>query len=187
MSQKSITKDMAIEEILNGFPHKSQKLAHELTKTGLHCVGCGAAVWETLESGVLGHGFTEEVLEDLLVRLNTIIEEESDPTTISLTKRAAEKFKEYLEEEGLQGHALRFGVEAGGCSGYEYILDFSQAPQENDSVFSCHGVDIHVNKNMVAKLLGSEIDYVDGLHSSGFRVSNPNAKGSCGCGKSQNY
>ena len=96
-----ITKEMTIEEILNGFPHKSQKIAQELTQSGLHCVGCGAATWETLESGVLGHGFSEEDLARILSRLNEIIQEKSDPETITLTKRAAQKIKEILEKKNL--------------------------------------------------------------------------------------
>ena len=183
-----ITKEMTIEEILKDFPQKSQKLAQELTQSGLHCVGCGAATWETLESGVLGHGFSEEMLEGLLGRLNTILQEKSDPSVIAMTKRAADKFKEILAEEDKVGYGLRFGDQAGGCSGFEYILDYSAAPNEaEDVVFSSHGVDIHVNKNRVERLLGSEIDYIDGLNGSGFKISNPNARGGCGCGKSQSY
>ncbi len=183
-----ITREMTIEEILKDFPQKSQKLAQELTQSGLHCVGCGAATWETLESGVLGHGFSEEMLSGLVERLNVILQEKSDPRSIVMTKRAADKFKEILAEEDKVGYGLRFGDQAGGCSGFEYILDYSAAPKEGeDVVFSSHGVDIHVNKNKVERLMGSEIDYVDGLNGSGFKVSNPNARGGCGCGKSQSY
>ena len=182
-----ITKEMTIEEILKDFPQKSQKLAQELTQSGLNCVGCGAATWETLESGVLGHGFTELQLEALVERLNTILQEKSDPSSIVMTKRAAEKYKEILAEEDKAGYGLRFGDQAGGCSGFEYVLDYSKEPKEEDVVFTSHGVEIHVNKNRVDRLMGSEIDYVDGLNGSGFKVSNPNARGGCGCGKSQSY
>ncbi len=182
-----ITKEMTIEEILSSFPHKSQKIAQELTDTGLHCVGCGAATWETLETGVLGHGFSEEDLEQLLGRLNSILKEETDLTTISLTKKAAEKFLEILQEEGKEGYSLRLGDRAGGCSGFEYTLDFSEKAKDTDQVFVSQGMEIHVNKNMVSRLLGVEIDYTDGLNGAGFKISNPNARGSCGCGKSQSY
>ena len=57
----------------------------------------------------------------------------------------------------------------------------------DDQVFPGEGVEIHVNKADVSRLLGSEIDYVDGLNGAGFKISNPNVKGSCGCGKSQSY
>ena len=185
--KEKITKDMTIEEIFTKFPQKSQKLGQEMTNAGLHCVGCGAATWETLEMGMLGHGFHENQIEQLLGRLNAILSEEVDLSTISLTPRAARQFLGILKEEEKEGWALRFGIRAGGCSGYEYILDYSQNPLEDDQVFTSQGITLHVNKHMVDRLIGCEIDYVDGLQGSGFKISNPNAKGSCGCGKSQNY
>ena len=66
--KQPITKEMTIEEILARFPQKSQKLAQEMTNRGLHCVGCGAAVWETLEAGMLGHGLSPEDIEALVSR-----------------------------------------------------------------------------------------------------------------------
>ena len=185
--QAQVTRDMTIEEILSGFPQKSQKLAQEMTRFGLHCVGCQAATWETLEAGVLGHGFSEGALETLIQRLNAILDEKSDLTAISLTERAASKYRAILQEEGKDGYGLRFGDMAGGCSGFEYVMDYSESATEDDEIFHSHGVQIHVNKHMVSRLLGCEIDYIDGLNGSGFKISNPNAKGSCGCGKSQSY
>jgi iron-sulfur cluster assembly accessory protein len=182
-----ITRDMTIEEILTTFPQKSQKLAQEMTRAGLHCVGCQAAVWETLEAGVLGHGFTEDDLENLLVRLNKILEEKVDLNTITITERAAQKYRAILQDEGKSGYGLRFGDMAGGCSGFEYVLDYSESATEEDEVFVSQGVEVHVNRNVLPRLLGCEIDYVDGLNGSGFKISNPNARGSCGCGKSQSY
>jgi iron-sulfur cluster assembly protein len=185
--KKQITKEMTIEEIFSGFPAKSQKLGQEMTNAGLHCVGCGAATWETLEMGMLGHGFEEKEIDALLGRLNAILEEVVDPTTITLTPRAAKQFLRILEEEGKQGYALRFGMRAGGCSGYEYILDYSQNPKQEDRIFTSEGITIHVNKQEAERLIGSQIDYVEGLQGAGFKISNPNAKGSCGCGSSQSY
>jgi len=183
----SITRDMTIEEIFSRFPRKSQKLGQEITNSGLHCVGCHASTWETLEAGMLGHGYTEEEINHLVERLNEILAEKSDPSAITLTPRAAEKYKKILEEEGKAGWGLRFGDRAGGCSGFEYVLDYSEKAEQGDKIFTCHGVDIHIHPSVLERLLGSEIDYVDSLNGSGFKVSNPKAKGSCGCGKSQSY
>lgn len=182
-----IAKEMTIEDIFTRFPHKSQKLGQEMTNAGLHCVGCGAATWETLETGMLGHGFNEMQIEQLVKRLNEILAEEVDITTITLTARAAQKFRDILKEEGKEGWALRFGISAGGCSGYEYILDYSQHPKADDQVFTSENVDIHINQQMASRLIGCQIDYVDGLKGAGFKISNPNAKGSCACGSSQSY
>lgn len=182
-----ISRDMTIEDIFSCFPSKSQKLAQEITNTGLHCVGCQAATWETLEAGMLGHGFAEAEIDALVGRLNAILAEESDLNTISLTARAAEKYRKILKEEEKAGWGLRFGDRAAGCSGFEYVLDYSEKALPDDEIFHSQGVEIHVNKKMADRLLGSEIDFVDGLNGSGFKISNPNAKGSCGCGKSQSY
>ncbi len=186
-SQAQISRDMTIENIFSNFPHKSQKLAQEMTNRGLHCVGCGASTWETLETGMLSHGFAEDQIDDLVKRLNEILAEKVDLSTISITKKAAEKFLEILKEEGKEGWGLRFGDKAGGCSGFEYVLDYSEKANADDRVFSGHGIEVHVNEKMVDRLMGCQIDYTDGLNGSGFKISNPNAKGSCGCGKSQSY
>lgn len=183
----TITKEMTIDEILGGFPGKSQKLAQALINRGLECVGCGAATWETLEAGMLGHGFEDNDVEKMVTELNGILAEKVDLTTITLTKKAAEKFSSILKEEGKEGWGLRFGDRAAGCSGFEYVLDYSEKAQDGDEVFNSNGVEIHVKKEIVSRLLGSEIDFVDGLNGSGFKISNPNARSSCGCGKSQSY
>lgn len=184
---EKITRHMTIQEIFTRFPSKAQKLAQELTKTGLNCVGCSASTWETLESGVLRHGLQERDLETLIDRLNAILAQvASDPTTITLTKKAAEKFLEIAEAEGKAGFALRFDEIPAGCSGFEYVLGFSEAPTESDKVFTSHGVDIHIAMHALIRLVGSEIDFIDGLHG-GFKINNPNAQSSCGCGTSHGY
>src|SRR5271170_1128811 len=104
---QKISKEMTIEEIFSRFPHKSQKLAKEMTHSGLHCVGCGAAVWETLEAGMLSHGFSPEDVDDMVDRLNAILSQEADPASITLTKRAADKYRQVLKEEGKEGWGLR--------------------------------------------------------------------------------
>lgn len=187
MQQQQITPDMTIEEIFSTFPHKSQRLATAMTNAGLHCSSCSAAVWETLEAGMRGHGMSQEAIEKLLKQLNAILAEELDLTAITLTERAAQKFRAFAKEEGNENYALRFGDTAGGCGGFQYILDFSEASEPDDTTFHSEGIEIHVKQGMVPRLLGSVIDYVDGLHGAGFKVSNPNVKSSCGCGSSQGY
>jgi iron-sulfur cluster assembly accessory protein len=182
-----ITREMTIDEIFTRFPQKGQRLAQEMQNAGLNCVGCGASVWETLEAGMLGHGFNEADLEKLMKKLNAILAEQIDTSTITMTKKAAEKYKEILAEEGKEGWGLRFADKAGGCSGFEYVLDYSEKAEPDDQVFVSEGVEIHVQQGATSRLLGCVIDFVDGLHGSGFKVTNPNVKGSCGCGKSQSY
>lgn len=184
---KKITRQMTIEEILGMFPNKAQKLAQEITNAGLHCIGCHAAVWETLEAGMMTHGKTEEQIDELASRLNALLEEQVDDQTISITSKGASKFLEILAEEGKHGWGMRFSEELAGCNGFEYVLDFSEKADEHDEIFTSSGIEIHVKKALVPRLLGSEIDYVEGLRGAGFKISNPNAKSSCGCGSSHNY
>ena len=182
-----IHRQMTIEQILSLSPFKAQKLAQEITRAGLHCVGCHAATWETLEAGMLGHGMGEDQINTLVERLNALLQEETDRSTISITARAAKKYLDILQEDGKPGWGIRFEERMAGCSGFEYVLDFSEKAEENDEVFVSNGIEIHVEKNMVPRLLGSEIDYVDGLQGAGFKISNPNVRSSCGCGSSHNY
>ncbi|BBI16979.1 putative iron-sulfur cluster insertion protein ErpA [Neochlamydia sp. TUME1] len=182
-----IHRQMTIEQILSLFPFKAQKLAQEITRAGLHCVGCHAATWETLEAGMLGHGMNEDQINTLVERLNNLLQEEADLSTITITERAAKKYLEILAEEGKPGWGIRFEEKMAGCSGFEYVLDFSEKAAEDDETFVSHAIEIHVKKAIVPRLLGSEIDYVDGLQGAGFKISNPNARSSCGCGSSHNY
>lgn len=184
---KRVSRDMTIEEILNLFPHKAQRLSYEITNAGLHCVGCHAATWETLEAGMMGHGMDEAAIQRLVDRLNNLLDEEADPTTITITPRAAKKYLEILQEDGKEGWGMRFEERMAGCSGFEYVLDYSEHPEPDDVVFESNGIQIHVNKHSAKRLVGSEIDFIDGLHNSGFKISNPNCKSSCGCGSSHNY
>ncbi|MEM7175494.1 MAG: iron-sulfur cluster assembly accessory protein [Chlamydiota bacterium] len=184
---KKITRQMAIEEIFSSFPGKGQHLAQEITSAGLHCVGCHAATYETLEVGMLGHGFSEEDIDQLVIRLNAILDEEYDDSTITMTQRAAERFRAILKQKKKEGWALRFEDKPGGCGGFEYVLDFSQFPNSDDQVFESCGVEIHVKKSFLPRLIGSQIDYLEGLMGTGFKVTNSRVKGSCSCGQSHNY
>ena len=185
--QETISRDMTIEEIFKRFPSKSQKLAQEMTNAGLHCVGCSAATWETVEAGMYSHGFTDEQIDGLIGKLNTILKEKEDLSTITLTEKAAKKLSGILAEEGKAHWGLRFGEKAAGCSGFEYFLDYSEKPKAGDTVFESQGIQIHVHHKSLDRLLGCVIDYVDGLQGAGFKISNPNVKASCGCGTSHGY
>lgn len=186
-TQEKIHRQMTISDILGMFPNKAQRLAQEITSAGLHCVGCNAATWETLEGGMLGHGKTQAMIDALVDKLNKLLEEKVDMTTITLTESAATKFKEFAKLEGKEGAGLRFGEEMAGCSGFEYVLDFSEKATANDTIFNSNGVEIHVEKKLVPRLIGSKIDYYNDIRDSGFKVDNPNTRSACGCGTSHGY
>ncbi len=182
-----VHRQMTIEEILSLFPHKAQRLAHEITSAGLHCVGCHAATWETLEAGMMGHGMDNTAIERLVGRLNALLDEKVDASTITMTSRAVEKYREILKEEGKDNWCIRLDERMAGCNGFEYTLDYSEKALLTDTTFESNGMQIHVKADMVGRMIGSEIDYIDSLNASGFKISNPNVRSSCGCGTSHGY
>ncbi len=109
-----------------------------------------------------------------------------DPTTlVGLTERAAAKIRELLAEEP-EGEAsvLRIAVQGGGCSGFEYALGFDTGAQEGDHELDAHGVRVVVDPFSAPYLQGAQIDFLDGLQESGFKIENPNVSSACGCGHS---
>lgn len=188
LETKKITKDMTIGSILEGHADKAMKLSEIMAAAGLHCVGCGAATFETLEQGVIGHGFDESVLDKLIVDLNNALEEEEivieEGEPIVLTDEAVTKVKEIMSKEKKEGHGLRVAVLAGGCAGYSYSLNLQEKPEKSDVVFEIKGVKVFVDRESIHILKGTEVNYIDSLEESGFKFSNPNSKGNCGCGKS---
>lgn len=185
--EDKITREMTIDDIFKKFPHKSPKLAQEMTNMGLQCVGCSASTWETLEAGMYGHGLNDDDINNLLKKLNKILDEKEDLSTVTITERAAKKYNEILEEEGKAGWGLRFGERAAGCSGFEYFLDYSEKAKPGDLVLESEGIQIHLHHKSVDRLMGCVIDFVDGLHGAGFKITNPNVKTACGCGNSHGY
>ena len=109
------------------------------------------------------------------------IEEE---TMVGLTAKAAEKVREIKTAEGIEeSYGLRLRVVGGGCSGFSYDLYFDQVT-EVDRTFESHGVKIVVDHMSLQYLMGTEVDYVEGLQGAGFKFGNPNVKSTCGCGSS---
>ena len=104
---------------------------------------------------------------------------------IGLTERAAAKIRELMAEEP-QGElsVLRIAVQGGGCSGFEYALGFDRGAQEGDHEFDCEGVAVVVDPFSAPYLMGATVDYLETIQESGFKIDNPNAVASCGCGHS---
>jgi iron-sulfur cluster assembly accessory protein len=103
---------------------------------------------------------------------------------VTMTANALKKVQDFLKEDtSLTGKALRVYVEAGGCSGFQYGLTFDEQ-KPGDEIGQFDGIMVLVDPNSSQYLNGAQVDYVEGLHGSGFSISNPQAKSSCGCGKS---
>jgi iron-sulfur cluster assembly protein len=103
---------------------------------------------------------------------------------INVTPVASEKIKEAMQAEGKPGLSLRIYVEGGGCSGMQYGLVFEEEEKDGDEVVDHDGFKILVDRFSAPYLSGIEIDYVTTLQGAGFKINNPNATGSCGCGHS---
>ena len=103
---------------------------------------------------------------------------------LQLTDRAVEKVKELMVKENREGHALRVAVKGGGCSGFEYGLSYEREKQENDQVLEFNGLKVFVDAMSLMYLEEVTIDYVDSLSGAGFKIDNPKATGTCGCGSS---
>ena len=104
-------------------------------------------------------------------------------TSVTVTERAARRIGEILKAEPA-GAMLRVSVEGGGCSGFQYKFDLVGAPEPDDLVIEKEGAKVLVDPVSLGFLAGSEIDFVDDLIGASFKVHNPQATASCGCGTS---
>ncbi len=102
---------------------------------------------------------------------------------ITLTEKAAERIKAFMEARG-KGIALRLGVKTTGCSGMAYVMEYADAIEDDDLVFEDHGVKVIVNPKSFVYLDGTELDFGKEGLNEGFQFKNPNVKDSCGCGES---
>lgn len=104
---------------------------------------------------------------------------------VLLTPKAVEMVKITRQQEGIdEAHGLRIAVRGGGCSGFEYALDFENEARENDWIYEQSGLTIYVDAVSARYLEGTTIDYVMGMAGAGFKFNNPQARGTCGCGSS---
>ena len=104
---------------------------------------------------------------------------------INVTEDASAQIKRLLDAEGkMETHALRMKVVGGGCSGLHYQLAFDDSEKEGDVEIESNGVRVVVDEKSALYLVGTALDYVDSLMESGFKIENPNAKTTCGCGQS---
>ena len=106
------------------------------------------------------------------------------PTPINFTDNAVNKVKELIAEEGSPDLKLRVFVSGGGCSGFQYGFDFDSDYGDDDIIFSENGAELVIDKVSIMYLNGSIVDFEDKLMESSFKVNNPNAASSCGCGTS---
>ena len=104
--------------------------------------------------------------------------------TIELTDKASKRIKAILDSDGKEGYGLRVSVDSGGCSGMNYNMSFDNKQGEFDKVFESMGITIYCDLKSWLYVKGTIVDFSDDMLSGGFKIENPNANRTCGCGTS---
>ena len=112
------------------------------------------------------------------------VAESFNPTRITLTANAVRKVQELVSEEENAQLKLRVYITGGGCSGFQYGFSFDEEAAEDDTAIEEGGVTLLVDPMSFQYLVGSEVDYTEGLEGSRFIINNPTATTTCGCGAS---
>lgn len=170
-----IEPDMIISDVIGAFP----KVASVFMTYGLHCVGCAANSFDTVEGGAKLHGMPEEEIRQMITDANDAINRKID--TVDVTENALAKIKEIrAEEDGKTDWPLRVRVASDCCQGFKYDMDFDQ-PNDDDVRVEFDGLTVIVDPESMPLLKGSSIDFVDGFMGSGFKIDNPNKRQGCRC------
>ena len=183
-----ITRTTTIGEIVEKYP----QTVDVLLTYGVHCVGCHVSPFESLEDGFRGHGLSEEKIDDAVMKLNKVVQESVDKqknlpksdAKITLAQNAVAKIKEFCSKNNKK--ALRIRVMPGGCSGYMYNLELVDEKAADEVEIMQDDVKIFIDVKSLEKMDGATIEYKDSLQGAGFKIINPEAKSSCGCGESFN-
>jgi len=175
-----ISSKTTIGDVIKKYPSAIETL----TKQGIQCSGCGVSYTETLEQGFESHGMGKEQVEKILSELNQLAEQDkgNEGKTLVITEKAIAKLHGFFKDHG--GDALRIGISAGGCAGFSYDLTIAKEKQADEDVIEEGGVKVFVTKDALEQIKGAKVDYVESLQGAGFKISNPNATSSCGCGQS---
>ena len=112
------------------------------------------------------------------------VAESFNPSSINLTARAVRTVRDLVAEEENPALKLRVFITGGGCSGFQYGFSFDEESADDDVIVEVEGVTLLVDPMSFQYLVGSEVDYTEGLEGSRFVVNNPNAATTCGCGAS---
>lgn len=119
----------------------------------------------------------------LLINLGSM-ESVEQTRLISISQKGAEKIVEFMKQENKEKLYLRVYVSGGGCSGLSYGMGFEEKPDEDDAIINENGVEVIVDSYSQKYLKGANVDYVESLMGSGFKINNPNVTKSCSCGHS---
>ncbi len=110
--------------------------------------------------------------------------QKSQEKILTLTPLAVERVRQFIAKDKSKANGLRVFVMPGGCSGYQYGMVLEKEAKEDDITFEESGLNIYIDNESARLLAGSSIDFVETIQGSGFKINNPNAVSSCGCGNS---
>ena len=114
----------------------------------------------------------------------TASDSDTQDAPVQISPNAAREIRKIIRKKNIpEGYGLRVGVKGGGCSGMSYVLGFDKE-REKDQVFEVDGITVYMDKRHGLYLMGTTINYHDGLNARGFTFENPNATETCGCGAS---
>jgi iron-sulfur cluster assembly protein len=200
-----VTKFWPINKILEVFPD-SVELMKEI---GLHCFGCNANAIERLNEGMATHGFTEEEIDDFVEKLNSEFQKykQTKLRKPTQTDKNVEVIQEanttYYKAAGLLFNqtaydalhelledfkGLQIRLDAGGCSGYTYIYDFTNSPQDDEDIYHLSDkLELYMNDFTFDKIYGTMVDFKFGIKDAGLKFTNPNTKDACHCGTSVGF
>ena len=181
----NVTKDTIIGELVEAHP----EVIEVLSGFGVQCFGCQGAVFESIGDGFSQHGISNELIEEAVKKINEEINkhQEKPPENIEnpsfdITELAAKKIEQFMSDKNKT--ALRVSVKTGGCSGMQYEFSLIESKNEGDFEFTINRARVLVDKKSMEHLNNCQLDYLDSLSEAGFKIANPNAKETCGCGKS---
>lgn len=178
-----INKDMTIGDVIKKYPAAMEILQGY----GVPTIGCHVPYEDTVESGLKVHGLREEDIGAALDKLNQAVADWPESVDgIFLTKKAAQKIDELAAKQNKPGYGIRIKVVPGGCAGFKYGFAFENQTRGPDEIVEQHGVKLYLDAESFGFMKGAKIDFVESIQGAGFKVSNPNTTGSCGCGQSFN-
>ena len=185
LPMNSITQDTLIGEIVDQHP----EVVETLLSFGVHCIGCQVSPYESLGDGLRNHGLGEQEIQEALQKLNTVakpaeseVQNDAAEAHIIITPLAVEKIKAFCSRQ--QKQALRVAVQPGGCSGYQYQMELTDSLNPEDLVFEEDNAKVVIDQKSIELINGATLDYEDTLTDAGFKIQNPQAHGTCGCGNS---
>ncbi|MBI2546172.1 iron-sulfur cluster assembly accessory protein [Candidatus Woesearchaeota archaeon] len=176
-----VTKEMTVGEVIRKYPSTMEVLQGY----GVPTIGCHIPYDETIEGSLKAQDFSEANIQEALDKMNQSVAEWPETVEgIFLTKKAADKIVELASKQSKPGYGIRIKVVPGGCAGFKYGFAFENQTRGPDEIVEQHGVKLYLDTESFSFMKGAKIDFVESIQGAGFKVSNPNTTGSCGCGQS---